>query len=574
MRMRIFAHLRNAVLVALLPAIAASQVWGVSPSPQSQPAEALTRGLQQFSTLMRAGSFAEAETAAAKLTAEFPQSAEAQQAYASALENQGKLEAATAHLRTAVELAPNSPSAHLNLGSNYFRRGLTAKAREQFETAGRLKPDDANAFYNAGLADLKLDDFAAALGAFERAHKLSPSSVEISYYLAMSYVVGAKAADARSLMQSLPAQIQDRPEFQILAIAAESATGRSSEADAGLQRVMSAFTSPKAYATTAVLFLTAGDATLAARVMEAANTKFPGNPQIEYLLATSYSRAHQLQPALDAIKAALAQSDLPELHELYGKLLEEHGDSVNAAHELQRAAELDPSEANLNAWGVELLDHWTFDAAVEVFRSGLMKHPDSQTLRTGLAIAYFASGDYDSAIKTVLTSRTEQATDDLLAVAIASLPNSHVNGDEIRSFTKAYAREHPSSGWANYYAALAITDDPNHVASGAERQQAIQMLHRAASLEPKVAQFQYHLGVALSDDGKWPEALAAFRSAVTLDPELPQAWYRLALAAKRTGQIQESEEAMAKYTTASDRANSELQNRMAQTKKFVASLPK
>src|SRR6185437_2639540 len=103
-------------------------------------------------------------------------------------------------------------------------------------------------------------------------------------------------------------QIRQRPEFQILAIAAESQIGKVSEANAQLERAMSAFASPKAYATAAVLFLTASE-------------------------------------------AALAHSDVPDLHELYGKLLEEHGDSVNAAHELQRAAELDSSEANIHAWG-------------------------------------------------------------------------------------------------------------------------------------------------------------------------------------------------------------------------------
>ena len=574
MWMRIFARRRNPVLIVLLLAAAAPRIWSVVPQPQSRQTETLTRGLQQIATLMRAGSFAAAETKAAKLASDFPRSAEVQQAYASALENQGKLEAATAHLQQAVELAPKSAPAHLNLGSNYFRRGMAAKAGEQFEAACRLDPSDPNAFYNAGLADLKLENFAAALENFERAHELSPDSAEISYYLAMSDVIGEKPQDALLLMQSLPREIQARPEFRILDIAATSATGREADAEAELQRVISAFANPNAYASAGVLFLTAGNAVLANHVLQAANAKYPGQVQIEYLLALAYSREHQVQPALDTVKAALAHSDLPDLHELYGKLLEEQGDSVNAAHELQKAADLDPSEVNINAWGLELLDHWTFDAAVQVFRTGLAKHPDSQSLRTGLAIAYFASGDYDDAVKTVLASGPKQATDDSVSVAIAAFPNSHVNANQVRSFTRAYVGEHPASASANYYAALALTDAPNRMASETERQEAIRLLQRAVSLDPMVAQFQYHLGVALSDSGQWDAALNAFRSAVTLDPDLPQAWYRLALAAKRTGQTKESEAAIARYTAASNRANSELQNRMAQTKKFVASLPK
>lgn len=561
-------------IVALLLALAAPPIRSANPEQQTHVPEALTHGLQEFAALMRAGSFAQAEVAAAKLAAAFPRSAEVQQAYAAALENQGKLAAATAHLQWAVQLAPNSSACHLNLGSNYFRRGMATQARAQFEAAARLNPGDANAFYNAGLADLKLEDFGAALEAFQHAHSLSPESVEITYYLAMSCVVDARAHAALSLIQSLPEEIQARPEFRLLNIAAESASGQTAGVNAEFQNVLSDFTSAKAYVSAAVLFLTAGDSALAVRVMEAANAKYPGEVEIEYLLAVAYSRTRQVQQALVMIKRALAHSDLPDLHELCGKLLEEQGDSVNAAHELRRAAELEPSESNIDAWGLELLDHRTFDAAVEVFRSGLVKHPDSQALRTGLAIAYFAGGNYDNAISTVLASGPQRATDDSLSVAIASYPNSYANATEIRSFTQAYVQEHPASSWAHYYAALAITEDPNHTPSAAERQEAIRLLRRAVSLDPKVAQFQYQLGVVLSDAGDWDAALPALRSAVTLDPDLPQAWYRLALAAKRTGNTQQSEQAIARYTAASRRANSELQNRMAQTKKFVASLPK
>jgi tetratricopeptide (TPR) repeat protein len=574
MSKRTFALWRNAALVAVSLAMAVPPTWSANPLQHSQAPDALARGLQELASLLHAGSFPEAESTAKKLRTQFPRSSEVEQAYAAALEGEGKLEEATAHLQHAIELAPNSPAAHLNLGSNYFRRGMTTKAREQFDAATRLNPGDATAFYNAGLADLKLEDFGTALEQFQRAHKLAPDAVEISYYLAMSYVIGAKAQEALSLIRSLPEDVQGRPEFQILNIAATSATGRTAGTDSELQRVLTGFATPKAYASAAVLFLTAGDYGDAVRVMEAANAKYPADVQIEYLLATAYSRAHQLQPALATLQAALTRSDSADLHALYGKLLEEQGDSVKAVHELQRAAELDPSEANINAWGVELLDHWTFDAAIAVFQSGLNKHPDSQALRTGLAIAYFAAGNYDDAVKTVVAPGPAAATDGALSVLMAAYPNSHASDVEVRTFTRAYARQHPASGSASYYAALAITEDPSHTAAPAERQDAIRLLERAVSLDPKAAQFHYQLGVALSDAGQWSAALGELRETVKLDPKVPEAWYRLALAAKRTGNIQEGEEALARYTAASNRANSELQNRMAQTKKFVASLPK
>jgi len=533
----------------------------------------LTRGLQHIAELMHAGSFAEAEQAASKLHSQFPRSAAIEQEYAAALEAQHKISQATEHFQHAVALAPTSSAAHLNLGSNYFRRGMLKEARAQFRAACTLKPTDATALYNLGLADLQLETPSAALEDFQKAHKLEPQSIETSYYLAMTYVMAHRQSDALLLIASLPNEVQSRPEFLILKVAAET---EGDQREKHFHTILENLgNEPKAYASASALFLTAGDSKHAAQVLEAATARFPQQARLEYLLAITYSRAEQNQTAIDTLKTALTHSDLPELHELYGKLLEEQGDSVSAEHELQRAAELDPSEANLYNLGSELLKHWTFDAAETVFQNGLKIHPDSQALRNGLAIAYFASGDYDRAVETVQSSRdARQPIDgDAMAVLMAAYPYSHAKASQVRAFAAAYAQQNPANAWASYYEALAIDDDPNHSATPTGGAEAIRLFQRAVSLEPKVAQFHYRLGVALAGAGEWETAAEALQQAVAIDDKLAEAWYRLALADKRIGKLSESEAAMARYTEVSDRKNSELQARMAQTKKFLSNGP-
>ena len=55
---------------------------------------------------------------------------------------------------------------------------------------------------------------------------------------------------------------------------------------------------------------------------------------------------------------------------MLGDVEEKLGNSLEAVREYQRAAELNPSEANLFDWGTELLIHRAFEPATEVFNEG------------------------------------------------------------------------------------------------------------------------------------------------------------------------------------------------------------
>ena len=62
------------------------------------------------------------------------------------------------------------------------------------------------------------------------------------------------------------------------------------------------------------------------------------------------------------------------------------------------------------------------------------------------------------------------------------------------------------------------------------------LLRRAIALDPKLAKGHLELGILLSDQQRYKEAIRALRSAAQLEPSLAQAHYRLAQAYQRTGQ--------------------------------------
>lgn len=128
--------------------------------------------------------------------------------------NQQRTEEAAVHFRAAVQIRPNDPAAHLNLGTCERRRknyvpalqedqavlrltsdkGLRAyalvnlgtdyrylkdyaRARESYEAALRLNPEAARAFVGLGLLAQKTAEFNDAVTNYSRAVELEPSDV-------------------------------------------------------------------------------------------------------------------------------------------------------------------------------------------------------------------------------------------------------------------------------------------------------------------------------------------------------------------------------------------------------------
>lgn len=74
-------------------------------------------------------------------------------------------ERAAAALTRVLELAPQMPEAHVNMGFALLGLSRPAAARDSFEAAMALKAAQANAYYGLALAHEALGDLELALGA-------------------------------------------------------------------------------------------------------------------------------------------------------------------------------------------------------------------------------------------------------------------------------------------------------------------------------------------------------------------------------------------------------------------------
>lgn len=72
----------------------------------------------------------------------------------------------------SLQIAPNQPAAHSNIGNALLERKQPSQALQRFERALSLKPDYLVAWYNRGNALLQLGRFADAVASYDRALQL------------------------------------------------------------------------------------------------------------------------------------------------------------------------------------------------------------------------------------------------------------------------------------------------------------------------------------------------------------------------------------------------------------------
>src|SRR6266700_4083036 len=107
----------------------------------------------------------------------------------------------------------------------------------------------------------------------------------------------------------------------------------------------------------------------------------------------------ELREERERVKKVLASAETPEAHRRLGELDERLGDSLEAVHQYERAAQMGRSEQNYFEWGRELLLHRAGQPAVEVFTKGTRLHPLSARMREGLGAALYASGNAEEAAR-------------------------------------------------------------------------------------------------------------------------------------------------------------------------------
>jgi tetratricopeptide (TPR) repeat protein len=102
---------------------------------------------------------------------------------AHALVEQGRLDEAARYYERALELEPNLPETHWNVGISLASKKKHGSAIEQFRMALDIDPNFAPAYFEIGNAHLSLNEPDQAAAAFRRAIELNPKYAEAHFNL-------------------------------------------------------------------------------------------------------------------------------------------------------------------------------------------------------------------------------------------------------------------------------------------------------------------------------------------------------------------------------------------------------
>jgi tetratricopeptide (TPR) repeat protein len=108
---------------------------------------------------------------------------------------------AEVHLKTAVQLKPDSAVARTNLGTSLLHSGKTALAGEQFLKARQLEPNSFDANRNLGQYYVQIGKIGQAQPLLEQAQQIKPDSYENGYDLAMADLLLGRLSEARQVAQ-------------------------------------------------------------------------------------------------------------------------------------------------------------------------------------------------------------------------------------------------------------------------------------------------------------------------------------------------------------------------------------
>ena len=256
-------------------------------------------------------------------------------------------------------------------------------------------------------------------------------------------------------------------------------------------------------------------------------------------LALAFLELGKLADARTQIASMMPAHENAELHNLLGNVEERAGNFAGADPEYERAAHMAPTEEHLFDWGNNLLQLRAFEDAAKVFTPAIVRHPRSARLYVGLGIAQYSRGQYEDAVKSFCQAadlapadpRPYQFLGEMYGVAPAL-------GEEITRRLARFAKAQPRNAQAQFHYAMSLWKGQPDGSPPPNLRQVEALLRRAVTLDTKFAKAFLELGILLSDQQRYTEAIQELRHATRLAPDLAQAHYRLSQAYQRTGQAE------------------------------------
>jgi len=409
--------------------------------------------------------------------------------------------------------------------------------------------ESPNRAFQSAVTNYESGNFAQAEQILLPLLKRSPQAFDVNELMGLVLTGERKDAEALTYLRSA-ARTSPGSAPALLAYAACLARlGRMGEAEAQFRQAVAL--EPSAYDSNhdmGEFYVQAGKLASAIPYLEKAQLAQPSSYENGYDLALADIRTRKPRQAENALQNLVRYHDTAELHNLLGEAEENSGDYLSAVQEYEKAAHMDPSEANILDWGTELLLHHTFSPAVQVFIFGTEKYPGSLKMEIGLGLAYYGLASFQNAAAALMRACDLAPRDPTPYLILGeTYSNSRVPVEGVVERLERLTAMDPTNARAFYYQALALWKAPQAVPGGAVLNKVESTLQKAVVLDPTFADARLQLGKLYTGENKIPEAIAAYNEAMRIDPNLADAHYRLAQLYRQSGRIAEAQNQMRVY---------------------------
>ncbi len=313
--------------------------------------------------------------------------------------------------------------------------------------------------------------------------------------------------------------------------------------------------------------LQAGRAKEALTYLEQAAHLKPMDYDMGYSLAAAYRQSGDVKRADQVVQTLLARGERAELHGLLGEIREGEGQPVEAVREYQRAAEMEPSEEHLFAWGAELLLHHADAPASEVFGKGHRLYPKSVRMLVGLGAAAYGQDLNEQAARWLLQAIELEPSDARPYLFLGKVQEVAKSEPEewVEAFRK-FVASRPDDAWAHYYYAVALEKQRRGERDFTAREAQLQ---KAIAIDPRLGEAYLKLGLLDEEKGKLAEALAALQKAVELTVLPDEAHLRLAQVYRRMGETEKARRESELYEEVSKKKKEKMERERRELGEFV-----
>lgn len=435
---------------------------------------------------------------------------------------------------------------------------------------GQQTEDATNRRFLSALAAYKAQQYAAAQDELEPLAKSAPDSFEVNELLGLVYVAQGKQEEANGFLVKAVRLRPNVVEARTALATNLLALHHADEAELQFKKVvrMEAH-SYDANHNLGEFYIQSGKVASAIPFLKHAQELDPAAYHNGYDLALALEQTGRLDDAREQLQSLISLRDSAELHSLLGEVEEKSHHYIASAAQYEQAVRMDPSEPNVLDWGAELLLHQTFTPAIEVFRAGTQRFPQSAQLHNGLGIAFYGAGQMDDAAHAFFRASDLTPSDPLPLTFLGKAcdGSSPDLATQIRSRLQSFISRGTQSADLTYYLAVCLWRS-NQIESKSDLEMQVEsLLKHTLALDPNYADAYFQLGVLYADGGKYSDAVEQYERALKINPNAANTHYRLGQTLARLGNESRAQEQFAIFErlrkSESDATNKE-QNQIQQ----------